>query len=67
MPLKEKVAYSKVVKLPNGLTTLALFNKSHQFIEYRACILNKKTGKYVCPRQSSNPKERAIIRKKLGI
>ena len=64
MPLKESVAYSKIVQTPSGKYTIGLFNKQHKLIEYRVCDCKTKNSKCKCPRDKV---ERAKLKKKLHI
>ena len=67
MPLpKNLVAYSKVVVLPSGYRTIALFDKHHNIIEYRVCE-QKPDGHFKCIRGATHPKQRAKLAKKIGI
>lgn len=68
MPIKKGlVVYSAPVKLKNGLTTLGLFDKNHKLVDLRVCQYHKSTNHFSCPRQSTQPKERKKLAKKLGI
>lgn len=67
MPLKAKVAYSKEVRLPNKKTTLALFDKQDNLLEYRICKYNKSDKKYICPKRQTEPEKRKSLAKQLGI
>lgn len=67
MPLpKGIVAYSKIITLPSGYQTLALFDKNHHIIEYRVCE-KRDDGTFHCIRGAKYPKERNKLAKKIGI
>jgi hypothetical protein len=67
MPLTKKVSYSRVMLLPSGYKTLALFDKNNKLIECRICEYDEKENKFNCPSRITNPEERNRIAKKIGI